>query len=123
MDGKWKCGFGTVCSAFAALAMLNIANPDALIVRVNFARLAEHRSFDPVYADSLSADATPTLIRLLPRLPQADQRVIADTVRKRWIEPHQEDWRVWSVDRAAARSAAMRSKRTILAYCTEAASP
>ena len=108
--------FGAVVSAFACLAVLNIVNPDSVIVRVNAARLAQHRSFDADYAGSLSADAVPELIQVLPRLSDSDRHKLADLMCKRWIEPRADDWRVWSVDRAAANAAAKRSAQTILTF-------
>jgi hypothetical protein len=62
--------FGALVAAFAALAILNVANPDALIVRTNMQRAAAGLRFDAHYLRQLSADGIPTLVELLPTLPE-----------------------------------------------------
>ena len=71
-------------AALAVIVMLNVVNPDALIVRRN-AALAMDRPFDIAYAMGLSADAIPRVVDSLDRLP-ADQRCAAGaafSIRKR----------------------------------------
>lgn len=51
--------FGALLAGVATLAGLHAANPDALIVRVNAARIAHGQTFDAAYAASLSGDAVP----------------------------------------------------------------
>lgn len=108
--------FGTLAIGFATLALLDFASPDAIIVRANAARLRQGRGFDAAYAASLSADATPALIEAFPSLGEADRRTLANALCARWLQPRNEDWRVWNFDRTAARSAAVRRAAMIEAY-------
>jgi hypothetical protein len=56
---------GTVATGLIYLAALNIANPDALIVRENIARYQVSGKLDTYYLSRLSADAIPPLIDAL----------------------------------------------------------
>lgn len=83
------------------LTLLNLLNPDAVIVRTNAARNAI-QPFDSRYAISLSADAVPALFDALP-LMSPDQRcsVAAQLVRE-WSAPDERDWRTWNYSRSQA---------------------
>ncbi len=89
----------TLATAFAALALLHAANPDARIVRAN--RHAP-TGFDLEYALSLSADAVPALLEAAPSLPPAEQGALAARLRARWSGP-EPDLRSWSLARDRAR--------------------
>ncbi len=56
----------------AGLLVLNVANPEALLVRRNVDRLAGTDRFDPDAMAELSDDAAPVLLAALPRLSPDD---------------------------------------------------
>jgi hypothetical protein len=90
---------GALVAGFAATAVFNALNPDALIVRTNLAR----PKVDPAYLASLSDDAVPTLLRRLESLPRKLRRPLATDLLRR--KPSRADWRSWNVSRERARSA------------------
>jgi hypothetical protein len=67
-----RFGTGALLAGWLLLAALNLANPDGIIAGVNLDRAARGRPFDIAYAETLSADALPTLQRGLRRLGTAD---------------------------------------------------
>lgn len=96
------------CASVLALAALN---PDALIVRVNASRAhwstvgsapAERPAggvgFDAGYAASLSADAVPALVSVLPRLAPLERCAVAEHLLARWLGA-ESDWRTWNWSR------------------------
>lgn len=65
-------------TGLAALLALNVANPEAMVVRHNVDFAASSGRFDPVYLAGLSDDAVPALAEALPRFqPEARARVLA----------------------------------------------
>lgn len=98
-----RFAFGAMVAGFVLVASLHALNPDALIVRVNAARVAEGRKFDANYASSLSADATPELLAALPQIPEPDRCVVAGRLLDLWSQPEVEDWRTWNYARSRAR--------------------
>jgi hypothetical protein len=72
-------------SATVVLLSVNLMNPDAFIVRTNTDRLDEGREFDAAYVSALSADAVPTAIARLDRLPTRDRCVIVE-VLSHWVD-------------------------------------
>lgn len=111
-----RFAFGALVSSFAALAVLNALNPDALIVRANIGRefIADAPSgaryrpqpLDENYLLSLSGDAVPTLVELLPLLPPEKRAAAAARLAERWSPPARPDWRTWSLGRQEAWLAA-----------------
>jgi hypothetical protein len=95
--------FGSLIAGLLMIATLHVINPDALIVRVNIAHARAGRSFDAYYAVSLSDDGVPTLMKSLPALSAADQRIIAAKVLERLSPPEETDWRTWNWSRAEAQ--------------------
>jgi len=75
---------GALVAGAFVLGALNLLNPDAMIARVNLARAAEGREVDARYAGRLSADAVPTLLRLVEGLPAADRCAVVAALRDRW---------------------------------------
>ena len=69
-----------VAFALAGLLVVNIANPEALIVRRNVDRLAGTERFDTSTLGRLSDDAVPALVDALPSLPPADAAAVLDAV-------------------------------------------
>ena len=53
------------------VAMMNLANPEAIVVRVNVARATAGETFDAKYHARLSADALPLLLKNTDRLTAA----------------------------------------------------
>jgi hypothetical protein len=60
-----RFAIGLLASGVAVIAGLNLANPDALIVRVNWDRHAAGAEFSEEYVSSLSPDALPVLVDLV----------------------------------------------------------
>jgi hypothetical protein len=62
-----------VAAALVLLLGLNVANPEAIVVRHNVAHAERTGRFDPAYLAELSEDAVPTLVGELPRLAGTDR--------------------------------------------------
>lgn len=88
-------------TSFGYVVGLNLANPDALIARVNIQRVTEHptRNFDIRSILSLSEDATPTILGGLDSLPVHIRRELRETLQSRAGE-ESEDWRSWNLGRS-----------------------
>ena len=99
-----RFAFGAMVAGFVLVAALHVANPDALIVRVNAARMAEGQKFDAYYASSLSADAVPALLAALPRIPEPDRCIVAGRLLNSWAQPEADDWRTWNYSRSRAQN-------------------
>lgn len=98
--------WGAVLSAMAVLAGLYLVSPDALIARVNVARLHAGQTFDAGYAASLGADAVPILVQALPDVPAEDRSYMMGELRSRWLDSASpSDWRSWNLARSRARAA------------------
>ncbi|HEX6036852.1 MAG TPA: DUF4173 domain-containing protein [Longimicrobium sp.] len=97
-----RFAWGALTTAFEAIVILHVVNPDAMIVRANAARPDAALRFDAVYAASLSADAVPPLLAALPNVRPELRCVAANRLLARWQAP--EDWRSWSLSRGRARS-------------------
>lgn len=93
--------FGALSAGWAVVGALNVVNPDALIVRVNAARLARGQPFDAAYAAGLSADAAPALHAVLGHL-SGDARCAVAHGLTRPSGTGPVTWRAWSVGRARA---------------------
>jgi hypothetical protein len=101
-----RFAFGALVQGLAVLAGLHLANPDALITRVNVAAAASPGpEFDAKYvAGQLSADAVPALLDALPRLSGQAQGEVAARLLERWGGPTTRDWRSWNWADHHARS-------------------
>lgn len=66
--------------ALAGLLVVNVANPEALIVRRNVERLAGTERFDAWTLGRLSDDAVPALVDALPSLPPDDAAIVLEAV-------------------------------------------
>lgn len=75
---------GAFFGGVAAVALLNLVNPEAIIARTNLARAAAGARFDAGYLASLSADALPTVVAALPSLGSADRCEVASRLHRRW---------------------------------------
>jgi hypothetical protein len=94
---------GGLVAGFAAVAAMNVLNPDALIARTNVTR----PHVDVGYLANLSDDATPTLLRVLPSLPPPQRRQLAAALLARTSSG---DWRSWNLDRSRAAAAIERNR-------------
>jgi len=100
-----RFAFGALVQATAVLAGLHVANPDALITRVNASRTATSAPFDAAYTSGvLSADAVPALLDALPRLRPSERGEVAYRLLARWGSPSPGDWRSWNWSAARARA-------------------
>jgi hypothetical protein len=97
-----RFGAGALAAALLVLAVLNLANPDALIARTNLSRGFNDRSVDAQYIASLSADALPTIEGMLPLLPAPLRSEVTSAVGARWQSEISRDDR-WSISYARAR--------------------
>jgi len=101
------------CALYAALlylALLNVANPEALIVQANVARYAQTGKIDADYLATLSADAAPTIAASLNTLDPATRQTLHDTLDWRADQIRTalaaQGWPAWTWARAQAMSAA-----------------
>lgn len=94
--------FGATASAALVLGLLNLANPDALIARVNLDR-ADGRRLDVEHLLTLHADATPVIASRLTALDETSRCALATRLASRWRETPPGDWRGWNLARARAR--------------------
>lgn len=107
--------FGAAISALVYLALLNAANPDALIVQENIARYQASGDLDTDYLRELSADAAPALEAALPQLSgaaRADVAAIIAEQRKTLSSAlEQQGWPIWTLPRAQALGWGDRARR------------
>jgi hypothetical protein len=112
-NGRPRFAFGALVQALAVVAGLHIANPDALIARVNLGRATRtlitgsytSHPLDAAYLSStLSADAVPVLLEALPRLRPDEAAVVAEHLRSRWgCGSDGSGWRSWNWSEWRAR--------------------
>jgi hypothetical protein len=80
-------------SWFATIFMLNVANPELIVVRVNLARTAGERGIDYNYLSRLSGDAVPEIVRALNSTPPSPAACkAARTLRLRWLRRQDVSW-------------------------------
>lgn len=104
---------GVLGSFMIGVLGVSAVNPDAIIIRANAARITgrvdgsvEERSrpaFDARYATSLSDDAVPALLEVLPRLDRWQKCVVAEDLLARSELEDGPDWRTWNLSRWRAR--------------------
>ena len=111
-DGRPRFAFGALAQAIVVLGALHVADPDALIARVNLQRdlrplVVWSLSDTPVDAEyiarTLSADAVPVLLERLSYLPSDLQDTVARTLLERWGPASRPDWRSWNWSEWQAR--------------------
>jgi hypothetical protein len=105
-DQRRRFAFGALASAFVVIAGLDFANPDALIVRTNahYRHLEGDAGFDERPLASLSADATPAIVEVLPLLSLQGYRAVVARLKQRYALEYS-DWRTFNVSRDQAREA------------------
>lgn len=102
-DKRERFTFGALASGFIIIALLDFANPDALIVRMNTARSADNSVIDTNYLATLSSDAVPALIGALPKLDDSGRRMIISTLKWRMKSIQAMDWRSWNLSEQIAQ--------------------
>jgi hypothetical protein len=117
---RQRFAFGSVAAAGVLVAALHLLNPDAMIVRANFARAGTGRGFDAAYASSLSADAVPSLVASLPSLSPQERHVIAARLLSKWTPLERADWRSVSWSRHEASRAIQQNRPVLLESCSPA---
>jgi hypothetical protein len=100
---------GGFVSALVYLAVLNIANPDAMIVRENVARYQASGQVDVYYLAELSADATPALVASLGALGGDARSTLTRALEQQHDYLTQiataDGWPSWHLGRARALAA------------------
>jgi hypothetical protein len=99
------------------LGLLNVLNPQALVVRTNVERARVGEALDSRYLARLGADAVPALVDALPDLGH-NRCAVAWRIEAISIRWHR-DWRSWSV----ARFRADRATRASSAFARECPAP
>jgi hypothetical protein len=75
---------GALVGGYAALLILNLANPDAIVARVNLDRAARGAPLDTDYLRTLSADAAPDIVRAIKAGTIPFECAFRQQVRERW---------------------------------------
>jgi hypothetical protein len=96
-DKREQFTFGALASGFIIIVLLDFANPDALIVSMNTAKTTGSSIIDTTYLATLSSDAIPALIEVLPKLDDAGRRMISSTLEWRMKSIQARDWRSWNL--------------------------
>lgn len=103
-----RFGVGLLVLSTAWIGGLNLLNPEAVVVRLNLARMLEGRGFDVPYHAGLSADAVPALLDAAPRLAAGDCDFLLRRLSERWTpapgRTAAADWRRWTLPEAATRA-------------------
>ncbi len=97
---------GAFVAMMAFVAVLDVMNPDAFIVRQNVARYEATGDLDTEYLQTLSPDAVPELAGAVPLLGAPEQAEVRSTLTdfQRWLSSHDpEPWQSYNMGRARAR--------------------
>lgn len=109
---RQKFAWGALMAAVEMMVLLHVANPDAMIVRVNASRADAATRFDAIYAARLSADAVPPLLSTLRAVDDSPTRChAAEALLARW--EGEGDWRSWSLSRGRASAAVARHRKEL----------
>lgn len=126
-----RFALGFVSSAFVVLALLNIADPAALVARTNIARAESAApgtaAADYPYVASLGGDAAPLLVDELLRSTSSDGEVTsagrcvaATNLLGRWGSGSRraaDDWRQWNLARSRAVAVVRSAAPQLRALC------
>ncbi|GAB4207458.1 MAG: hypothetical protein OHK0022_35710 [Roseiflexaceae bacterium] len=100
---------GSFVTALVYLALLNLANTDALIVRANVARYEQTGKLDAWYLTTLSADAVPDLAAAYSRVDPSSQELLREHFQWRRArlqeEQERQGWPAWRLARSRALAA------------------
>ncbi|HWV58369.1 MAG TPA: DUF4173 domain-containing protein [Longimicrobiales bacterium] len=114
--------FGAFLAGVAVAGVLVVAQPHALIVKVNARRAAAGLEFDAEYATRLSADAVPPLVEALPILPAAARCHVATELLDRWGDPPG-NWRHWNLSDRRARALVAANRAELAGACPAGTPP
>lgn len=102
---------GLVITGIVAIFLVALANPAAVVARVNLDRsFQENTETDWNYLLNLGPDAVPTLLAYLPQLPRQVQCQVANELLFRYDAYEQSnvrDWRTWNYGRESAHNGVM----------------
>lgn len=96
---------GAIVSGWLVVALLDVVNPQAVVVRVNAERAARGERFDAEYLGSLGPDAVPALAAAAASMNDAPRCVVLGALEKlasRRTHLLPEDWRSWNASRVRA---------------------
>lgn len=103
-DRRPRFSFGALVHGLVVLGALHVANPDAVIARVNTSNDITMPLDGAYLAEELSADAVPVLLDALPHLPTDQRYAVAQRLLQRWGAVDRPDWRSWNWSAARARA-------------------
>lgn len=98
-------GAGAVVAGWGVAAALNLADPVAVITRVNVERATAGRTFDAWYLGRLGADAVPGALASLASLSEEQRCGLAVALLRSNAPTAPRDWRSWNRSRERARHA------------------
>jgi len=99
-----RFAFGALVSGLAVIALLDIVNPDAIIVRMNTAHPAADNRIDTHYLTTLSTDAIPALVDALPKFDPLARYAIGSYLEWRMKSLQDRDWRSWNLSGQIAQT-------------------
>jgi hypothetical protein len=91
-----------IYSMIAAILVLNVINPDALIARINLERAWQGEQLDTQYLQNLSADAVPVILRHQNRLAEHDRVALIEQMNQKNQAYAHHSWRNWNYSRSRA---------------------
>lgn len=97
-----RFAFGALVAGLSLLAILNVINPDGLIVLINTGRASSEKDVDICYLATLSDDALPGLINALPQAKQPIRSYLSQKLLASLQERQFADWRSWNWGAARA---------------------
>lgn len=100
---------GAVVAGAVVVLGLHVLNPEALIAKTNMQRALAGEVLDHAYLASLSADAVPVILELMPHLSPEQQRKMAMRLHGAWRQRPAGDWRSWNFSQLRADAAMERS--------------
>jgi hypothetical protein len=98
--------FGALLLGLGVIGLLHLVNPNARIAEVNLARWRAGQLFDAKYVTSLSADAIPSIVAMLPTLPEELRCrlwLLLQSSTTLPAESAEENWRNWHWARRQAQ--------------------
>jgi hypothetical protein len=99
-----RFAFGSAVAFLLLVVLLHGLNPDARIADLNIRRALEGKPLDTAYMASLSADALPTVLSLLNRLPEPTRAELLEHLRRHPVRAGIRSWREWNGSRMRARA-------------------
>jgi hypothetical protein len=101
---------GAFLTALASVVVLNVINPDAVVVRHNLERQSRTGSLDYELLTRLSADAVPSLVPALKTVPEAQRGELERVLESHQARLSQRDTLPeWNAARFLARRALLRA--------------